>query len=72
MNPMLDTFVLPLNREALRGTELARAQVSTIRLKLFKITARVTASVRRIVFHLSSYSPYQQLFAFLVRRLTQT
>ena len=59
-----------LRREALRGTELARAQVSTIRLKLFKIAARVTASVRRIVFHLSSYSPYQQLFAILVRRLT--
>ncbi len=59
-----------LRREALRGTELARAQVSTIRLKLFKIAARVTMSVRRIVFHLSSYSPYQQLFAYLVRRLT--
>ncbi len=61
-----------LRREALRGTELARAQVSTIRLKLFKIAARVTMSVRRIVFHLSSHCPYQQLFAFLVRRLTPT
>ncbi len=55
---------------ALKGTELAKAQVTTIRTKLFKIAARVTVSVRRIVFHLSSSCPYQQLFALLVRRLT--
>ncbi len=59
-----------LRRVGLAGTELAKAQVTTIRTKLFKIAARVTVSVRRIVFHLSSYSPYQQLFALLVRRLT--
>ncbi len=35
-----------------------------------RIAARVAVSVRRIVFHLSSYCPYQQLFAVLVRRLT--
>ncbi len=59
-----------LRRVGLTGTELARAQVTTIRAKLFKIAARVTVSVRRIVFRLSSYCPYQQLFALLVRRLT--
>ncbi len=59
-----------LRRVGLAGTELAKAQVTTIRTKLFKIAARVTLSVRRIVFHLSSYCPYQQLFAVLVRRLT--
>ena len=59
-----------LRRVGLAGTELAKAQVTTIRTKLFKIAARVTLSVRRIVFHLSSYCPYQQLFALLVRRLT--
>jgi hypothetical protein len=59
-----------LRRVGLAGTELAKAQVTTIRTKLFKIAARVTLSVRRIVFHLSSYSPYQQLFALLLRRLT--
>ena len=59
-----------LRRVGLKGTELAKAQVTTIRAKLFKIAARVTVSVRRIVFHLSSYCPYQQLFALLVRRLT--
>jgi len=59
-----------LRRVGLAGTKLAKAQVTTIRAKLFKIAARVTVSVRRIVFHLSSYSPYQQLFSLLVRRLT--
>jgi len=59
-----------LRRVGLSGTELAKAQVTTIRLKLFKIAARVTVSVRRIVFHLSSYHPYQPLFAHLLRRLT--
>ena len=37
-----------------------------------KFLERMAVSVRRIVFHLSSYCPYQQLFALLVRRLTQT
>lgn len=58
-----------LRREGLRGTELARAQVSTIRLKLFKIAARVRTSVRRVVLHLSSSYPYQQLLRRLIARL---
>ncbi len=59
-----------LRRVGLKDTELAKAQVTTLRTKLFKVAARVTVSVRRIVFHLSSYCPYQQLFALLARRLT--
>ncbi len=59
-----------LRRVSLTGTELAKAQVTTIRNKLFKMAARVTLSVRRIVLHFSSYCPYQQLFALMVRRLT--
>ena len=61
-----------LRRVALRGTELARAQVSTIRLKLFKIAARVRVSVRRIVLHLSSCYPYQPLLQRLTARLVPT
>ena len=45
-------LVQSLRRIALADTELAKAQVSTIRIKLFKIAARVNTSVRRIVFHL--------------------
>jgi hypothetical protein len=59
-----------LRRVGLKGTEFANAQVGTIRLKLFKIAARVRMSVRRIVFHLCSAYPYQPLFLRLTRRLT--
>lgn len=59
-----------LRREGLHGTELARAQVSTIRSKLFKIAARVRISVRRIVFHLSGNYPYPQILQRLTARLT--
>jgi hypothetical protein len=58
-----------LRRTALAGTELGSAQVSTIRVKLFKVAARVVTSVRRIVFHLSSSYPYQLLFRRIVARL---
>jgi hypothetical protein len=61
-----------LRREGLKGTELAKAQVSTIRLKLFKIAARVVVTVRRVVLHLSSGYPYQALLARLVPQLVPT
>ncbi len=55
-------LVQALRRTALAGTELARAQVGTIRLKLLKVAARVQLSVRRVVFHLASSYPYQAVF----------
>jgi hypothetical protein len=53
------TLVEALRRLALRGTEWAQAQVDTIRLKLFKISAIVRLSVRRIVLHMSSAYPWK-------------
>jgi hypothetical protein len=58
-----------LRREALADTELANAQVGTIRLKLFKIGARITCSIRRIVLHLAGGYPFKELFAFVLARL---
>jgi hypothetical protein len=55
-------LVQALRRTALKGTELAEAQVGTIRLKLFKVAARVVVSVRRVMFHLASSYPYQEVF----------
>ena len=55
-------LIQTLRRTALKGTELAEAQVGTIRLKLFKIAARVSVSVRRVVFHLASSYPYRSVF----------
>jgi len=58
-----------IRRLGLKGTVLEKAQASTIRLKLFKIGARVKRSVRRIVFHLAGGYPLQKLFAEVVARL---
>ena len=51
-----------LRRSHLATTDLACAQVHRIRLTLFKVAARVTVSVRRIVLHLASSYPYESLF----------
>ncbi len=58
-----------LRRVGLAGTDLARAQVTTIRLKVLKIGARITWSVRRIVLHLASGYPLKQLFLHVASRL---
>jgi len=58
-----------IRRLGLKGTVLEKAQAGTIRLKLFKIGARITRSVRRIVFHLAGGYPLQKLFAEVVARL---
>jgi len=58
-----------LRREGLADTELANAQVCTIRLKLLKIGARITCSVRRIVLHLAGGYPFKELFACILARL---
>jgi hypothetical protein len=59
-----------LRREALAGTELANAQVDTIRLKLFKIGARIVCSVRRIVLHLAGSYPFKDIFAHALSQLS--
>ena len=62
-------LVQALRRTALAGTELAQAQVGTIRLKLFKVAARVVVTARRVVFHLASSYPYQEVFRAVSRRV---
>jgi hypothetical protein len=51
-----------IRRVGLRGTELARAQVTTIRLKLLKIGTVIVRNTRRIRLLFSSAYPYQELF----------
>jgi len=51
-----------LRAEVLRGTDLAQATVGQIRLKLFKIAARVKISCRRIHLELASAYPYRETF----------
>jgi Transposase DDE domain group 1 len=47
----------------LAGTELAQATVGSVRLKLLKVAAQVTVSVRRVHVQLSSAWPWQEIFA---------
>jgi hypothetical protein len=61
-------FVL-FRRHLLSGTELARATVATIRLRLLKIGARVKQSARRLWFHLASGWPGRPLFLTVLDRL---
>ena len=58
-----------LRRVALEGTELARAQVGTIRLKLLKIGTVIVRNTRRIRLLLSSAYPYQGPFAQVTHAL---
>ena len=64
-------LVETLRRVGLAGTELANAQVGTIRLKLLKIGGRIVRSVRRIVIHLASGFPLQQTLQVILRRLQE-
>lgn len=59
-----------MRRTALAGTELARAQVTTIRLKLLKIGTVILRNTRRIRLLFSSAYPHQQLFATMLGRLS--
>ncbi len=53
----------------LAGTELGRATVGSVRLKLLKVAAQVRVSVRRVYVQLSSAYPWQDLFRLCHRRL---
>jgi hypothetical protein len=59
-----------LQAEVLRGTDLAEASIGQIRLRLFKIAARLKASVRRIHIELCSAYPLQELFSLVHHRLS--
>jgi hypothetical protein len=62
-------LVEAVRRLALAGTELARAQVSTIRLRLLKVAGLVHVSVRRVYVRLASGFPLPGLFAAVLERL---
>jgi hypothetical protein len=68
---MAYVLVDALRRIALKHTRFAKAAVQTIRLKLFKLGARVRISVRRIHFAIASGCPNQAEFAMAHRYLRQ-
>jgi len=52
-----------LREYGLKDTPMAKAQCDTIRVKLFKIGARVTVSVRRVVVSMSESYAFANLYA---------
>ena len=66
---MAYVLIESVRRIALQATKLANATCATIRLKLFKIGALVTVSVRRIKFAFASGYPYKAVFAIAQRAL---
>lgn len=59
-----------IRRLALTGTELARAQCGSIRLKLLKIGAVVLRNTRRVQLLMSSNYPHKKLFFKIATRLS--
>ena len=58
-----------LRRLGLEGTELAKAQCSTIRLKLLKIGALIRITVRKVWISLAGGYPYVALFRQVYEKL---
>ena len=58
-----------LRTHALKGTEWAKKQCSTLQVKLIKIGAVITRNTRRIKVHLSSSYPHQDIFEHAYRNL---
>ncbi len=63
------TLMEAIRRIGLAGTDLARAQASTIRLKLLKVGAVITRNPRRIRFMLPEAYPYKDLFLAVAWRI---
>jgi hypothetical protein len=51
-----------LRRLGLKGTELERAQATTIRLRLLKIGAQIRVTVRKVWVSMASSYPWQDLY----------
>jgi len=62
-------LVNALRRVALMGTEMARAQCGTIRLKLLKIGAQIRVTVRKVWVSLAEGFPYLGVFRAAWRNL---
>ena len=62
LSAMAYILVSGLRRLGLQGTELAQAQVSTIRTKLLKIGTQIRVTVRKVWFSMASSYPWQGMF----------
>ena len=63
LSAMAYVLVSGLRRLGLQRTELAAAQVSTIRTKLLKIGAQIRVTVRKVWVSMASSYPWPKLYA---------
>ncbi len=61
-----------LRQRALEGTELAKAQCDTVRLKLLKIGAVIRVTARKVWFALAEGYPYREIFQQAFARLQES
>jgi hypothetical protein len=69
LSVMAYTLVCGLRRLGLHATQLASAQVGTIRLRLLKIGAQIRVTVRKIWVEMSSSFPLQNVFSQAFQQL---
>jgi Transposase DDE domain group 1 len=62
LSSMAYVLLSGLRRIGLRATELAQAQVSTIRTKLLKVGAQIRVTVRKVWVSMASSYPWQALY----------
>ena len=62
--------LMQILQEVADGTDWARAQAGTFRLRVLKIAARVVESCRKLWFHLPSSCPNHDIWKHLHRRLS--
>jgi hypothetical protein len=63
------TLMNGLRRLGLKATEMATAQVGTIRLKVLKIGALIQVTVRQVWVRMASSYPYHTLFSQVLQQL---
>lgn len=69
LSVMAYSLMCGLRRLGLRATQLAHAQVGTIRLRLLKIGAQIRVTVRKVWVQMSSSFPLQTLFSQALQQL---
>ncbi|MBV8833130.1 MAG: IS1380 family transposase [Acidobacteriaceae bacterium] len=69
LSVMAYSLVCGLRRLGLKATQLAQAQMSTIRLRLLKLGAEIRVTVRKVWVQMSSSFPLQDLFAQALQQL---
>ena len=60
-----------LRRLGLAGTQMAKAQCQTIRVKLLKIGARIRVTARKVRVSMASGCPYAEVFGHAFRNLEE-